>query len=477
MFELDVLPATADIVGLDDGGVVDTVAAALRFERAAGARRLFAIAQLFLRRESEQPAAEREQWRLDGWDAVAAEVAAAQGISRHKASSQIHLAVSLWEGLPKLAEVFAAGEVDYWVVSTIVSRTALLKPEDMARIDAMLARSVRRWNRLSRKKVVALIDSWVIQIDYLAKRTDRRMEDDRHIGFGPDSEGMVEVWGSVLAPAGAALDARLDALADTVCPNDPRTKKQRRADAIEAVATSQDRMACQCGRDDCTAGQAPASVVVIHVVADTQTVHGSSAIPGYLHGYGALPADLVRAYVRTAKLSNVALPSDLAACQQGYRPSAALAEYVRCRDLTCRFPGCDAPAEVCDIDHTVAWPSGPTHASNTKLLCRHHHLLKTFYSGAGGWIDVQKPDGTVEWTSPTGHVYITKPGGALFFPQLATPTAKLVLPEDIPPSARNRSLMMPKRSRTRTQDRQARTGHERAANYKRLILDTEPPPF
>jgi hypothetical protein len=31
------------------------------------------------------------------------------------------------------------------------------------------------------------------------------------------------------------------------------------------------------------------------------------------------------------------------------------------------------------------------------------------------------PDGTVQWTSPTGHTYTIKPGGSLFFPILATP--------------------------------------------------------
>jgi hypothetical protein len=44
-----------------------------------------------------------------------------------------------------------------------------------------------------------------------------------------------------------------------------------------------------------------------------------------------------------------------------------LAEFVRCRDLTCRFPGCEQPAEFCDIDHTVPYQvGGPTHPSNLR---------------------------------------------------------------------------------------------------------------
>ena len=101
-----------------------------------------------------------------------------------------------------------------------------------------------------------------------------------------------------------------------------------------------------------------------------------------------------------------------------YTPVTGVAEFVRCRDLTCRFPGCDEPAQVCDLDHTVAYPVGPTHPSNLKCLCRFHHLLKTFWNGLGGWRDRQLPDGTIMWTSPTGHTYITYPGSLHLFPKL-----------------------------------------------------------
>jgi len=477
MFDIGVLGPVGRIDELDDAALVDASVEALRLERAATARRLYAVAQLFWRREKEQPFSEREQWRIDGWDAVAAEVAAAQGISRHRASSQIQVAVCIWENLPKLAEVFAAGWIDYWIVQLIESRISLIKPDDRARIDAILARTAKRWNRLSRKKVIEQIDAWVTHVDALAKRPTRDKDEDRHIGVGPDKAGNVEVWGSLRAPVGAAFDACLDALAATVCPADPRTKQQRRADAIEALAARADRMTCCCGQPDCTAGAAVASPVVINVVADMATVHGKSSIPGYVPGYGALPAELVRMYVRSAKLQQVALPSELADCEVGYRPSAKLATYVRLRDLICRFPGCEAPAEVCDLDHTVPWPDGPTHASNMKLLCRHHHILKTFYTGANGWSEVQKPDGTVEWRSPTGHRYITKPAGALFFPQFAAPTAKLKLPRPNRKSKPRHGLMMPTRPRTRAAERQSRIDYERALNYKRLYLDVDPPPF
>ncbi|MGD1240212.1 hypothetical protein [Mycobacterium seoulense] len=70
-----------------------------------------------------------------------------------------------------------------------------------------------------------------------------------------------------------------------------------------------------------------------------------------------------------AKVRPVRHPAD-AKPEPGYRPSAELERFIRCRDMTCRFPGCDRPAEFADIDHTVPYPLGPTHASNLKCLCR-----------------------------------------------------------------------------------------------------------
>ena len=63
-------------------------------------------------------------------------------------------------------------------------------------------------------------------------------------------------------------------------------------------------------------------------------------------------------------------------------------------------------------------------------------MLKTFYTGLGGWADRQLTDGTVIWTAPTGHTYTTKPVGSLFFPQLALPTGELVISDHSGPRTR-----------------------------------------
>src|SRR6202035_2932459 len=129
--------------------------------------------------------------------------------------------------------------------------------------------------------------------------------------------GLSEIHGSLLSPDAHALDKRLTAVAGTVCEHDPRTREQRRADALGALAAGADRLGCRCGRPDCAAGKRPAAgPVVIHVIAELAA---------------------------SAKLVPLIHPGD-APPETGYVPSPALADFVRCRDLTCRWPGCDVPA-------------------------------------------------------------------------------------------------------------------------------------
>ena len=196
----------------------------------------------------------------------------------------------------------------------------------------------------------------------------------------------------------------------------------------------------------------------------------------------------MRELAGTATLKPLPVPTGVAP-DPGYRPSAKTTEFVRWRDLTCRWPGCDRPVEKCDIDHTVPYPAGPTHPSNTKPYCRTHHLIKTFITGDGGWTDQQLADGTIILTAPTGHTYRSEPHGAAMFPALAQSTGEL----DIPPALQelpetDRRSMMPRRKQTREQDRRDRINAERRqrseliAEEERqrqawLAANYQPPPF
>jgi hypothetical protein len=461
--------------GCGDAELLELMGEAQRSERAGFARQLLATGR-FTERRMEQMSGEHDFWCVDDWEVVAAEIGAELGISRGRASSQMRYGTTLLERFPKLGEVFLAGEVDFRVIAAAIFRTDLISDKAvLAKIDMELAGKAPSWNKLSREKVTELVDWMVIDLDPEAVRVARQCDLDRHIEVEPGQNGMAEIWGSVRAPDAAAFDTKLNELAATVCPDDPRTKTQRRADALTPLAAGAATMPCTCGSQGCSAPPAESSTsqIVINVLAEAATIEGTSDKPGYLPGYGALPAERVTELAKQAKLRPVAIPKDLVAEPQ-YRPSAAMARFIRCRDLTCRWPGCDQPAAVSDIDHTVPYPVGPTHASNNKLYCRIHHLFKTFYAGPAGWTEQQLANGTVIWTSPTGRTYTSQPLGALFFPQLAIPTGPLILATGPPPGP-NRELAMPTRKRTRAQDRAYRVQWERELNRARYAAD--PPPF
>ncbi len=87
------------------------------------------------------------------------------------------------------------------------------------------------------------------------------------------------------------------------------------------------------------------------------------------------------------------------------RPGAALARTIRTRDGHCRFPGCTTDATRTDLDHVLAFPHGPTTATNLACLCRKHHTFKHH----AGWTLTMTPDGTCTWTTPHGRTYTTHP--------------------------------------------------------------------
>jgi hypothetical protein len=105
------------------------------------------------------------------------------------------------------------------------------------------------------------------------------------------------------------------------------------------------------------------------------------------------------------------------------------------------------------------------------------------------------PDGTVILTSPSGRTYVTTPGSALLFPSLCLSTGGVPAPEADSPLeyCGDRTAMMPKRRRTRAQNRTHRIATERRQNHdargaqraERLSYvgpappetDDDPPPF
>lgn len=441
--------------------LLEELAVTSRRENQAAARRLRIIGDLFELRRAER--GENAEWAVDTWAAVGAEIAAALRISLGKAGSQMNYGLAMHR-LPAVAAVFEAGDIDMNTFRTLVYRTDLITDEAaMAEVDRILAARAARWPSMTHGRLIREVDRIVITHDRDAKRRTRERARDRDVTIWDDSAGLSDLSARLFTADAQVLDQRLDALAATVCPNDPRTAAQRRADALGALAANAERLMCRCESPDCAAAVAVQSPIVIHVVAEQSSLRGDSELPGYLMGTGALiPAELLRDIAAKARLRPLVHPADCPA-EPRYRPSRTLADFVRARDLTCRAPGCDRPAIVCDLDHTVPYDrDGPTHASNLKCLCRFHHLVKTFW----GWKDRQLRDGTVIWELPDGQTYVTTPGSAWLLPSLMAPTGEAPVAARSPESG-NGTAMMPLRQRTRTQNRAHSIATERAHNRRR----------
>lgn len=413
-------------------------------------------------RDAPRRAWRGRRWAVDTWAAVGAEVAAALRISLGRAGSLMKYALAI-QRLPRVAAAFEAGDLTMDTFRTIFYRTELITDEAvMAEVDRRLAARVPRWTSMTYGRLIAEIDREIVTMDPDAVRRARDAKRDRDITVWHGTDGIAEISGRLLGTDAQVLDQRLDALAATVCPADPRTVAERRADAMGALAAGAERLMCRCGGPECPATAATASPIVIHVVADRSTLDGGAENPGYLMGADALiPPELLRELAASARLRPLIQPADGVA-EPGYRPSRALADFVRARDLTCRAPGCDRPATFCDLDHTTPWAvGGATHASNIKCLCRFHHLIKTFW----GWKDHQLQDGTVIWTLPDGTTHVTLPGSALLFPALMVPTGEV---PNTPQSPRRgeRTAMMPARKTTRAQNRSHRIATERSHNHR-----------
>jgi len=149
----------------------------------------------------------------------------------------------------------------------------------------------------------------------------------------------------------------------------------------------------------------------VHVSVPLATLFGLDEQPGELAGYGPIPAALARRIAADPTGTWRRLITDergrlLDYGRSTYRPPQDLTEHVIARDRTCRFPNCNRQARHCELDHQRAWEAGgTTNATNLLALCSRHHHGKH----EAPWTPNRQPDGSIKWTSPTGHTYLEPP--------------------------------------------------------------------
>ncbi|GAA3947661.1 DUF222 domain-containing protein [Gordonia caeni] len=394
---------------------------------------------------------------FDPYTVAVGEVGILFAVAPPAARALVAQAVAASERLPKTADLLREGTISQPMFVTAVARTDIVdEPELVTAVDTDLAEALAGAGHISEKKAEKIADRVVTRHDRDAIRRRREKARKRKNVTNRDySDGLGGVNVTADAEEARLALAAVNALAEGVCPNDPRTLGQRRSAAAIARLRGLP-FTCACpDSSTCTATLGDQEIsdrqarIIVHAVCQKSTLDGEDDEPGFLDGYGPISAEHARdlaqrpdATVRNLDLDDLtehtppierpALIVHTSQPADPYRPNATLDALVRGLFATCTVAGCERPAWNCELDHVDEFDQicpdsgGPTCLCNIAPKCKAHHLWKT-HLGADrpekGWVDDLwiEDDGSV-WSSVTLPYGITVEMAATnqwLFPQLA----------------------------------------------------------
>lgn len=300
---------------------------------------------------------------------------------------------------PGLMMGWAAGLVSPSSVQVIAELVASMDPADPLTDDLVIS-AVDYAAHHTPSQARSWLTRRVMAVDPEAAESRRRRAfAERKVVYSSGVDSMASLWALLPGVQARQVYDTVNAVARAAGAEDARTMDQRRADALV----------------DLVVGRAEPPQVSIQVIATAAMLARIGTEPAEVVGVGpALPGDIAELLAELADRPSFRLlraDEDLGSLsaigEKQYRPSAGLRRAVEARDLVCRFPGCrrTSAAPGTDLDHTVAWPSGSTAATNLAVLCRRHHRLKH----SPGWQVRLDPDGFMTWTTPEGKQFQTSP--------------------------------------------------------------------
>jgi hypothetical protein len=151
--------------------------------------------------------------------------------------------------------------------------------------------------------------------------------------------------------------------------------------------------------------------VRINLLMTPDSLLGLRQDPAVLVGYGTISPGLARriAGFATEMRRLIHDPETghlLDAAPDTYQVRDNLRDYLQLRSPTCDFVTCGMPSSVCEMDHTIPFPHGPTTRANLGPHNKRHHIFKHLDNG---WTLQRDSDGTARWTDPRGRPFVVHP--------------------------------------------------------------------
>ncbi|PPG51692.1 HNH endonuclease [Rathayibacter sp. AY2B3] len=342
---------------------------------------------------------------------IRAEFAVALGISERTAARELLHASLLMEELPRTRAALAHARMRWEAGQLICSVAATLPAAARAAYDDRAVDLAETLTPGQLRHALARVRE-ELHDEPLMERHARARED-RRVWLTAGIDGMATVCAHVPAPQAVGALARLDRIARDLRDGgqgerDLRTLAQLRADAWTDLLCHGD-VAGTTPEGAAAPSTGPRAEVRVTVAASTAA--GDDEAAAELDGYGPIPAEAVRALIDddaafTPVLTDEETGAVVSVGRRHRLPPPRMRLLVRLRDQTCRFPGCTRPASSTETDHSVEWRNGgETAPENLASLCVAHHHVRH----GDRWTYLLHPDGTADWTTPTGRRVTTRP--------------------------------------------------------------------
>ena len=331
------------------------------------------------------------------------------GSTTHSAAAAVRLGRALEEA-PTLAASVADGSLTADTAGSLARAIdrGVLGPEAVDQLvdeardlpAGVLARAVRAREALEDHRRLRRDERWARQ---RRSHSHRRLEDGSVEGTYRLDPLAGELW--LTAVQTLATPDPADVAAE-----DQRTRGQREADAIEALA----RLLLDGGTADTGATVRPHVTVVVPVAAlhpDGETAERAGALGttdrGTVLSTATVRQLLCDATVRRLVVDPEGRPLDVGRATRTW--SGAQRAASAAVDGGCRGPSCDRPFGWTQLHHIDWWSrGGRTDLDRAVPLCTHcHHLVHD-----DGWtVDLDAPTRIATWTSPGGQVVTTRARG------------------------------------------------------------------